>query len=240
MYPYSIDTTNLSLIILPNCCNKFSRDFLFNPDDSFYAAKKNLVFTCPFCKTVYPKVSKIFMALSILNISVGKHNSYILSKKKKGFTITLRTSGGTYSCLDKLISFEKLFKNIPIENVSEDNYEEYFYNLISFFSDKINIVPVDEKTVTLNEVIVHCIKCETSFNLIDKIETKNNITCEECNNHVAVPSKYLREVLSAHARFKNVLNETITENITVIPFSIYGMYMSYASGDNEIFKTLSK
>lgn len=240
MYSYSIHSTNLSVIILPSCCNKFSRDFLFNPKDSFYAAKKNLIFTCPFCKTAFPNVSKVFNALSILNVNVGKHNSYILSKKKKGFTITLPTSGSIYNYLDEIISFEKLFKDITIENVDENDYEEYFYNLISFLPNKKNIVAVNRKILPLNEVSVHCKKCETSFDLIDKMEIKNNITCEDCNNHVTVPNKYLKEILSAHTRFQNVLSEVITEKITVIPFSIFGMYKSYTGGDYKIFKILNK
>jgi DNA-directed RNA polymerase subunit RPC12/RpoP len=240
MYSYSIESTNLSLIILPSCCEKFSRNFLFSPKDSFFAAKKNLIFSCPFCQTIYPNVGEIFRTLSILNITVGKYNEYIFTKKKKGFIISLPTSGYIYNYLDKLIPFEKLFKNSSVENIDANDYEEYVYNLISFPSDDHSIKHVKREALLLNKVSIHCKKCDASFELADKIDNKDNIICEECGNHVKVPKKYLKEILSTHIKFQNILNKMAKEKITVIPFSLSGMFMSYTNGDNEIFKTLNQ
>lgn len=237
---YSIKCFQLSLIIIPKCCSKFSGDFLFNGEDISTLFKDSLILYCPVCNVSYPSSHFVFRKTAFINIILSNINSDLEKQKKNGLRILASTPPISYAIIDSLINFKNSFDHYTSDVTSNPELlEKQIKSTIEVVAKNKTPKYISNNGIEIGPLSSHCQKCD-EISILDNIDFSiGKLFCANCSNSQRVAKRKLKLLFETYDEFQKSILLSNKTDLVIIPFSLNGIYASHINGDNQIFKAIN-
>lgn len=236
---YSVFTYNISMIIIPRCCSKYSGDFYFS-NNSQTLFNDSIIFYCPKCKISYPSSHQLFRNFVLFNKVLSHFNAELDESKKKSIHISVSTPPISYAILDSMVDFNKIFKDQPpTENPDYEEINRKTEIHLNIFAKDAEPKYLENQGLKLGTFSLYCTKCKCFSNYDNSFYNKGIFICQECNNSQKFKKNSLKDLIHFYDGFQRAIDIANKSNLFVIPFSLTGAYMSHIYDDNNIFKAIN-